>query len=309
LFNVSKVAFNYETETWAAREYYLPALRNDFVLLTPIDMLTRDETWISHSDMHHQFSSLPDAIPNIQLRGQINNYLRSLLGKRPTEPERRAAEQATILKFPQLIDYYIAMKEAEGDRAMSVSSQAVADAASVFVYQVRSLLVDLEAKTDFYKKNWTSYDEALERVLLFKHYVEHQDGYRLINWKGRPFASEEEVHIFFGLVWCKTDFDINREVNNGRGPVDFKVSYGSGDKSLIEFKLASNTSLKRNLQKQVEIYQDANRARKTVKVIICYTAADQERVSAILGALKIENEPSIVVIDARSDNKPSASKA
>src|SRR5262249_47319767 len=142
-----------------------------------------------------------------------------------------------------------------------------------------------------------------------KHYVEHQDGYRLINRKGQPFSTEEEVHIYFGMMWCKTDLDVNREVNNGRGPVDFKISYGSGDKSLIEFKLASNPSLKRNLVKQVAIYEAANRTHRSVKVIICYTAADQQRVAKILGELKLGGEPSIVVIDARSDNKPSASKA
>jgi hypothetical protein len=49
-------------------------------------------------------------------------------------------------------------------------------------------------------------------------------------------------------VWCGTEFDVNREVNNGRGPVDFKVSFGADDKSLIEVKLASNSSLKRNLE-------------------------------------------------------------
>lgn len=308
-FTVPKLAFNYDTETWAARDFYLPALGHDFVLLTPVDMLTRDETWISYPDMLRNFSSLPDAIPNDQLRAQINNYFRSRLGKRPTEKDRQAAEQATILKFPQLIDFYIAMKEEDGGRAESISSQLVADAKAIFVDQLRRLLADLEAKTEFYKKDWTSYDEALERALLFKHYVEHQDGYRLINRRGRPFSTEEEVQIFFGLMWCRTDFDVNREVNNGRGPVDFKISYGSGDKSLIEFKLASNTSLKRNLEKQVAIYQDANRTRKTVKVIICYTAADQKRVAGVLKALKSENERSIVIIDARSDNKPSASKA
>ena len=110
-------------------------------------------------------------------------------------------------------------------------------------------------------------------------------------------------------MWCKTDLDINREVNNGRGPVDFKVSYGSGDKSLIEFKLASHARLKRNLEKQVAIYEAANRTRRSVKVIICYTQADQQRVRKILQELQLETEPSVVVIDARSDNKPSASKA
>jgi hypothetical protein len=167
----------------------------------------------------------------------------------------------------------------------------------------------LESRTDFYDKPWTSYDEALDRVHVFKSYVEDQDGYRLINRAGQPFSQEKEVQLFFGLLWCKSDFDANREPNNGRGPVDFKVSYGSGDKSLIEFKLASNTSLKRNLEKQVEIYEKANGTRQSVKVIICYTLADQKKVERVLKALKLEGEPSVVVIDARSDNKPSASKA
>lgn len=49
--------------------------------------------------------------------------------------------------------------------------------------------------------------------------------------------------------------DVNREVNNGRGPVDFKISKGSKDTTLVEFKLASNSKLKNNLAKQVDIYK------------------------------------------------------
>jgi hypothetical protein len=150
---------------------------------------------------------------------------------------------------------------------------------------------------------------VLERVHAFKHYVEHQDGYKLINRAGRPFAQESEVHIYFGLMWFGSVFDVNREPNNGRGPVDFKVSFGAGDKALIEFKLASNTQLERNLKNQVAIYEKANRTRQSVKVIICYTAADQRKVARILRKLRLSEEASIVVIDARSDNKPSASKA
>ena len=44
--------------------------------------------------------------------------------------------------------------------------------------------------------------------------------------------------MFFGLLLQRTRFDVNREPNNGRGPVDFKISDGALDKSLIEFKLA-----------------------------------------------------------------------
>jgi hypothetical protein len=90
------------------------------------------------------------------------------------------------------------------------------------------------------------------------------------------------VQLAFGLVWCKSEFDINREPNNGRGPVDFKASFGAGDKSLIEFKLGSNSQLNHGLEKQVAIYEKANRTRKSVKVIVYYTAADEKRVKKIL---------------------------
>lgn len=179
----------------------------------------------------------------------------------------------------------------------------------VLVEQVKAIVPDLAAKTDFYDKPWTSYEECLERVLLFKHYVEHQDGWRLLNKGGKKFSRESDVQIFFGVLWSRTEFDINREPNNGRGPVDFKASFGAGDKTLIEIKFASNSSLKRNLERQVEIYAEANRTDKHVKVVIVYNAAQAEKVAKILKELGLHDKESVVVIDARADNKPSASKA
>lgn len=48
---VNKAIFNYETENWERRTYDLPWGEDDFVLLTPKDMLTRDENWINRTDM------------------------------------------------------------------------------------------------------------------------------------------------------------------------------------------------------------------------------------------------------------------
>ncbi len=269
IFAVTRAAFNYDTESWETRKYALPRLGDDFVLLTPVDMLTRDDTWISQSDMLRGFEKLPYAVADGELRAQVNNYFRQRLGKKPTAKVRAAAARSTIREFPELIDYYIKTKEDAGDEAVAASSKKVDDTHEVLVSQLRLAVADLAAKSKFYDQSWTSYDEALERVQLFKAYVEDNDGYKLINRAGKPFSREDEVQLFFGLLWCGTDFDVNREPNNGRGPVDFKVSYGSGDKSLIEFKLASNTALKRNLENQIAIYEKANKTRKSVKVIIC----------------------------------------
>jgi hypothetical protein len=120
------------------------------------------------------------------------------------------------------------------------------------------------------------------------------------------------VQGFFGLLLADSRFDVNREPNNGRGPVDFKISYGAPDKALIEFKLAKSSSLKRNLKNQVEIYEAANQTRDSIKVIIGYTADDLARAAQIVQDLGLDRGPHanrIVIVDARADNKPSASKA
>lgn len=309
-FAVTRARFNYQTKSWETRNYYLPLLRNDFVLLTPIDMLTRDETWINHAGMIRSFDRLPDALDDDQLRGQVNQYFASRLSKDPSPKERSAAAEATIFEFRELIDIYIRLQEDDGYRAEALSSEKTRQAHELFVEIVRLITAGLADKTDFYQRDWTSYDEARERVLAFKDYIENQDGYLLLNRAGKQGPSnEKDVQLFFGLIWHKTEFDVNREANNGRGPVDFKVSRGWSDKTLVEFKLAKSSSLKRNLENQVSIYEKANGTRSSLKVVICYSADDQTKLDRVMSELDMVGEQSIISIDARNDNKPSASKA
>ena len=97
------------------------------------------------------------------------------------------------------------------------------------------------------------------------------------------------------------------EVNNGRGPVDFKFSRGRKDSTLVEFKLTR--TLKKNLEKQVDVYKDANNTDKAIKVILSFTDEEEKKTISILNELELYGKPEIVTIDARRDNKPAASKA
>lgn len=309
-FSVPRVAFSYATESWVTRTYTLPVVGTDYVLLTPLDLLTKDDTWINRSDMLHKFDRLPDAIPDGQQRALILNHFKRQLSRKSTVRERMEAKTRTIAAFPELIDLYIKIQEDDKVQATAVSRAYTDDIRGVLVDQVKLAAADLAAKTDLYDKPWTSYDEARAAVTTFKHYVEDQDGYLVINrGRGVSFSSESEVQGFFGLLLAQSRFDVNREPNNGRGPVDFKISEGSADKSLIEFKLAKSTSLRRNLQRQLPIYEEANKTRTSVTVIISYTASDEGRAQKILAELGLASESSIVVIDARADNKPSGSTA
>jgi hypothetical protein len=103
--------------------------------------------------------------------------------------------------------------------------------------------------------------------------------------------------------------DVGTEANDGRGPVDYKVAFGAKDKTLIEMKLAKNTALERNIQKQLPIYQAASDAKSGIKVIIYFSAMEQARVEGVLDKLGVLGHKDIVLIDARNDNKPSGSKA
>jgi len=309
-FMIRRVAFNRQTETWMSGIYRLPNLEGDFVLLTPKDLLTRDDTWINHTDMVYSFEKLLTAVDDAQLRAEMQNYLARRLIQNPTPKELREARARTIREFPILVDLYIKGKEDDREEASSVSAERTEDTHTVLVSQVQVAAADIAAKTNLYRAHWSSYDEAREAVAVFKHYVEHKDGYKQINrGGGKPFASEKEVQTFFGLVLARSRFDVNREPNNGRGPVDFKISSGAHDTALIEFKLAKSSSLKRNLQKQVEIYKTANKTLYAMTVVSAYTASQMDKIERVLDELGISCDPSVVVIDARGDNKPSASIA
>lgn len=308
-FRVRRATFNYNTETWVDREYLLPDLDGEYVLLTPIGVLTTDDTWINRVDMMRRFDSLVSAVGDEQLRSQLANYFKKQLSTDPTEAEIRTAQEATLRQFPDLIDMYIRTKEDTGDLAKATAQERTHAAETALIDQVRNAADDLRAKTEFYLQPCTSIDEARRLVGVFKQYVEDQDGYKVINQgSGKPgFASEDQVQLYFGLLLQASRFDVNREPNNGRGPVDHKLSAGAHDKALIEFKLARSTSLKRNLANQVDVYMRANKTKSAVTVILCYTEQDQERVARVLADLPVEKLESIVVIDARADNKPSAS--
>jgi len=102
---------------------------------------------------------------------------------------------------------------------------------------------------------------------------------------------------------------VNREVNNGRGPVDYKVSKGSKDTTVVEFKLARNTKLETNLKNQIEIYKKANNTKNAIKVILYFNEKEKNKVNDILSKLRIKRASNIILIDASKENKISASKA
>ncbi len=311
--NVDRVKFNYDLEVWVRGTYKLPFFNGDYVILTPKDMLTKDENWINQKDLIEKFESIPASVSNPQLRSQVANYFEKKLWEDDPERDRTASDRhdaalETLRQFPWLIDVYIKMKEDTGEEATSVSDERVKFAQLVFNAAVREISALLPE--EFYSSPPVgTYEEAHERLNYLKHVIEDQGGHRFFYQGGVPIRRERDLHVLYRLVWFGTKSDFGSEADDGRGPVDFKISYGAKDKTLVEFKLAKSTSLKSNIQKQLKLYQKAADAPKGIKAIVYFTEEELERAVRIIDELGLTGNRDIVLIDARSDNKPSGSKA
>jgi len=306
---VNKVIFNYSTESWESREYNLPYLQNDFVLLTPKDILTKDDVWINKGDLYNDFSRIRFSLSNEELRSQLNNFLRKELGfGEKTKKEENKAIRKALFQFPELIDHYVRFKEDSGESAISISNQKVEISELIYLENFKKLVELIRTQTNFDKKAGNSYKEALDRAKFVKHIIEDCDGYRYLYVDKKPITREEDLKILYRMTWYSSEYDVNTEANNGRGPADTVISKGSNDKSLVEFKLASNSKLKQNLANQTKIYEKAaDVTHKTVKIIIYFSIKKLNRIKSILKELKLENDESIILVDARNDNKISAS--
>ncbi len=308
---INKVRFNYETYNWERGRFELPWHDGDYIILTPKDILTKDDTWINKTDIVRTFDDVADSIPNLELRTQVNQYFaKSLPEEDYSNKDYRTAVSSVVSRFPELIDFYIRHKEDTGDEAVSVSESRVKQVELLFIKKLREFVDSLNRETAFYSVTEDdTLAETRERVLFLKDVIENKGGHRLFFVDGEPIRRENDLQILFRLTWCATPSDVSREVNDGRGPVDFKISRGRYDKTLVEFKLAKNTHLRRNLEKQVEIYQKASDAARGLKVILYFTDSELEKIIKIFNDLGLHDHPDIILIDGRAENKPSGSKA
>jgi len=321
-FTARHTKFNYKTFTWNTEKFILPSWsfsqnKVDFVLLTPKDLLTKDDNWINKTDLYNKFNDIVSSLENNELRSQLNFYFSQSLPKPEYTKKGKekafrktdiaAAVNAVIKKYPEFLDYYIKYKEDHGKEAKSLSEERVEEVNKLFVKNLSVFINQLSQKTEFYKKEGNTLEESYERIIFLKNVIENKDGYRIFYINGKPMKRETDIHIMFRLTWFASSSAVSREANEGRGPVDFVISKGVFDKTLVEFKLASNSKLRQNLANQVEIYKKAHDTEKSIKAILFFSKKEEEKVKSILVDLGISNEKYVVLIDAREDNKLSAS--
>lgn len=306
-----RCSFDENLQIWQPKTFTLPYFfreqNGDYIILTPLDILTKDDAFICHSDLVSSFTRVVPSIGNLSLRDKVNRYYRDLLpAYNPKKADKLKAIELSIKNFPFLLDEYIKLKEQDKDSSKSLSLSKVAEIKRQVIEPLILLSNILLDDQSFYSIQPKTYSEALQRVYFLKDVIENNDGYRVFYNKGFATATEETIQRIFRLTWFHTPWDVNSEVNNGRGPADYKISYGGDDSTIVEFKLAKSSSLKKNLLNQVEIYKKASKSISDIKVILCYNKTEINKANRILRELKLENAENIIIIDASP--KTSASK-
>ena len=143
-----------------------------------------------------------------------------------------------------------------------------------------------------------------------KKYIKTCDGYKNLYTDGKQIAKENDLQRLFRFVWYGTSYKVDAEPNNGRGQADFIVSKGQNNQNIVEFKLASNSTLS-HVFTQVKIYEAANCTDGSLIAIFCFSESEylySEQVVKAAGYEELLGE-SIYLIDCRNDNKKSASIA
>jgi hypothetical protein len=309
-FNI-RCTFDENLMIWKPREFELPYFHlekdGDFILLTPIDILTQDDSFISHSELKGNFKKITNSIGNSGLRQSINSFFHNKLPiRKPNSKDIEHAIKETLNQFPEILDYYIREKEGNKDQSQKLSQDKIEKLCNELIGALRLFCDNLLKSSQFFQIQPNSYSEALKRANFLKDNIENNDGYRIFYHEKKAIASEDTIQRIFRLTWYATPYDVNAEVNNGRGPADYKVSFGSGDSTIVEFKLAKSTSLKKNLKNQTEIYKKASKSISDIKVILCYTEFEINKVHRILASIGQVGAENIIIIDATP--KISASK-
>lgn len=329
-FPVDRSYFNYETESFVSEEFYLPFIinkrgRKEYILLTPADLLREDDAAINKNDLIRNSVNIRNSIDNSVLKAQVENYIGLAIrnyeenhrkkGKdtKISEKEYERIETAAFLEafkqWPELYDYYIKLKEDNPDIIFTSAKEERDKIRDEYVTRVNNFVYDFQHNHRIVMEEYNAIEEARERIKFFKNRIEFGGLYRDLYDKDEPIANEGTLQRMFKLVWCRTNYDLNSEVNNGTGPVDFKVSFGKDNSNLVEFKLAKNSKLF-NVLKQVASYNHANQGTKSLIVIFYFNSGELDKVKTFIRDYNLQGliDQDIFLIDCRKDNKISASK-
>ena len=301
---VQNAYFDYEFKRWCDSECLLPV--NPYKGNSPVILVPKDFLNMLPEINSDDFTNTIDLAE--RMRNDFNYEIDKNLDK------EKIAEIA--IEHYDLVKEYIDIVEKReactfGELMKRTLRYAWYDLSKEIVTLNKFVFGDVDNDTSFFDKifGFTQY---------YKDFVELRSGYKLLwNESKTSPRSEEDVQILFkGILdeHCRANnIDFTREVNQGMGPVDFRFSSGYTNRVLLEAKLAKNSKFWNGLKKQLPKYMKIDSCKLGIFLVIAFTDKDIKRVNDIQDIARETEEYynitiKTVVVDARIDNKESASK-
>ena len=280
-------------------DYLINPYKHDDILLVPIDILHKLPVAESWEDIDLVVSQ------NSILRAEMNADVASEWLKYTTV-QRKEYLRKEVFKEPEACKRVI-----EGYRTEELDAF---DPHKDFPYfltklwqQIENLGIDWKTTT----KAADSFSAAYDILTFFKQWVEYNKGWEVIletDSRKREKVIQRVIHGQALAYIAANNLDMSCEPDEGRGPVDFKVSNG-GDKTIIEVKLSSNNQYLHGYEVQIEEYGKAEQTYYLIYVLIDLGHPGKiKKVQDLHDTLYNDgqNPPVLMVID--STEKQSASK-
>jgi hypothetical protein len=302
---IPKVRFNYKTESWEQDSFELPTYDNNYkdnyIILTPIDILTKDETWINRSELLKKFRKITDAIPNVALRDKLTNYFEKRLSvivkedKEATAKDKAQAANETILEYPEVLDYFVRDKEEHGDEAKNSSSLKVIESKLLYLKHFSKLGWRLQKTTNFYKIEENSFEKTLEKLNILKEAVENGGGNETFYFENKPIEDEDNLSILFRLTWKANHHKIDKDNSFAEIITSWKPST---KKLKIVLKLSTNSQIRKTLEKLRDVYKESSAEQEYILVLIHYSEGELNDIKFVLKAMNMSEHKNIVFINA-----------
>ena len=183
-----------------------------------------------------------------------------------------------------------------------------------FEYFLSKLEQSLSHSEIDWKSNYNEINSltAAEDILsCFKQWIEYNKGWEVVqgaNSRKREKILQRVIHLS-GISYINANnLDMSCEPDEGRGPVDFKISRGQ-DITIVEVKLTSNDQYLHGFEVQIEEYGKAEQTDNLVYVLVDLGHPRKVQKVCDLRDRKVDegvNVPELIIID--STPKVSASR-
>ena len=274
--------------------------KHDDLLLVPIDILHELPVAECWEDIEYVVSE------NSAIRGEMNAEV-SREWKQYAATERKCYLRKNVFEKPEVCTRVLNAYKREKLTAFDPNSDL-----TYLIQTLGKVLNGLGYDWKQKDKPNDSYSVSIEILKFFRHWVEYNKGYDVIEGKDsktREKILQRMIHLAAQSFIKANDLDFSCEPDEGRGPVDFKTSRGQ-DITVIEVKLSSNQQYLHGYETQVEEYAKAENTEKMIYVLVDVGNPGRVKTITEYHNRKVDERckvPELVMIDAT--HKVSASKA